>query len=118
MGTVFKAVYTETGQPVALKWIAVNLSANETALDRFESEAAILKQLNHPNIVRLFANGHYKKMPFFAMEYVKGESLDKMLDRRGRLGWQEVVRFSKQLCAALKHAHEKGIIHRDLKPSN
>lgn len=118
MGTVFKAVFAETGQPVALKWIAVNLSANETALARFEREAAILKQLNHPNIVRLFANGHYKKMPFFAMEYVKGESLDKMLERRGRLGWQEVVRFSKQLCAALKHAHEKGIIHRDLKPSN
>lgn len=118
MGSVYKAIYTETGQPVALKWIAMNLSVNETALARFEREAEILKQLKHPNIVRLFASGHYKKMPFFAMEYVKGESLDKMLERRGRIGWQEVVRFGKQLCQALQHAHEKGIIHRDLKPSN
>ncbi len=118
MGTVFKATYTETGQPVAIKVIAFGLVGNETALARFEREAEILKQLNHPHIVRLYATGRYRKTPFFAMEFVKGEALDRILERRDRLGWQEVVQLGKQLCQALQHAHEKGIIHRDLKPSN
>jgi serine/threonine-protein kinase len=52
------------------------------------------------------------------MEYVQGESLDRVMARRGRLTWEEVVDLGKQLCAALQHAHEQGIIHRDLKPSN
>lgn len=118
MGTVYKAVFTENDQPVAIKVIGLGMSGNESAIARFEREAEILKQLRHPNIVRLFATGRYKKTPFFAMEYVRGESLDKMMDRLGRLPWEEVVRLGKQLCKALQHAHEKGIIHRDLKPSN
>jgi len=118
MGTVFRAVYSETGKPVAIKVIAMGLLVNESARARFEREGEILKQLRHPHIVRLFATGHYKKTPFIAMEYVEGESLDVALERRGRLTWEEVVRLGKQLCLALQHAHEKGIIHRDLKPSN
>ena len=52
------------------------------------------------------------------MEFIDGEALDRVLARRGRLTWEEVVAYGKQLCKALQHAHEKGIIHRDLKPSN
>ena len=52
------------------------------------------------------------------MEYVQGESLDRVMARRDRMSWEEVVDLGQQLCAALQHAHEKGIIHRDLKPSN
>jgi serine/threonine-protein kinase len=57
-------------------------------------------------------------MRYFAMELIDGESLDKVMSRRGRMTWEEVVELGKQLCSALQHAHEKGIIHRDLKPSN
>ena len=85
---------------------------------RFEREANILKQLKHPHIVRLYATGAYRKTPFIAMEFIDGEALDRVLARRGRLGWEEVVAYGKQLCEALQYAHEKGIIHRDLKPSN
>src|SRR5262245_39967256 len=109
MGMVYKAVFTENEQPVALKIIGLGLSGNENAMARFEREAEILKQLRHPHIVRLYGTGRYKKTPFIAMEYVKGESLDKMLERRGQLPWQEVVSLGKQLCLALQHAHEKGI---------
>src|SRR5262245_45969610 len=121
MGTVYRARFQQDGKEektVALKVIAFGLSSNEQALNRFERESDILKQLRHPNIVRLFATGRYKGTPFFAMEYVEGESLDKVLERRGRVGWEEVVHYGRQLCAALQHAHEKEIIHRDLKPSN
>lgn len=122
MGTVYKALYVDekTGKEriVALKMIGMGLLGNETALKRFEREAEILKQLRHPNIVRLFATGSYRKTPFFAMEFIEGQSMDRLLERRKRFPWEEVVHIGKQLCMALQHAHEKGIIHRDLKPSN
>jgi serine/threonine-protein kinase len=118
MGSVYLARYTKTGQRMAVKLIALGLAGNELALARFEREAEILKQLRHPNIVRLFGVGRYQGAPYYAMEYVEGESLDRLLARRGRFGWDEVVHFGTQICAALQHAHEKGIVHRDLKPSN
>jgi serine/threonine-protein kinase len=118
MGSVYKAVNRKNGQHVALKFIALGLLANETAVKRFEREAKILKRLRHPNIVRLIADGHYNKTPFIVMEYVEGVSLDRVLARRDVFPWDEVVALGRQLCDALQHAHEKGIIHRDLKPSN
>jgi serine/threonine-protein kinase len=118
MGSVYRARYTKTGQRVAIKIIAPGLAGSDKAMERFEREAAILKQLQHPNIVRLYASGKFHGTPFYAMEYVQGESLDRVMARRGRITWEEVVDLGKQLCAALQHAHEQGIIHRDLKPSN
>src|SRR5579883_1543735 len=118
MGTVYRAKYTKTGQNVAIKVMAPGLSTSESSLARFEREAAILKQLKHPHIVRLIATGRYHGQPFYAMEYIDGESLDRIFERKGRLAWDEVVTLGKQLCRALAHAHEKGIVHRDLKPSN
>lgn len=118
MGTVYLATYTENGAKCAVKMIGAGAAGNPNTLARFERETAILKKLNHPNIVRLFANGRYHHTPFYAMEYVEGESLDRLLHSRGRFTWEEVINLGKQICAALQHAHELGIIHRDLKPSN
>jgi serine/threonine-protein kinase len=118
MGSVFRARYGKTGQRVAIKVMAPSLGSNTNALARFEREGTILKQLRHPNIVRLLATGKYQGSPFYAMEYVDGESLDHVMSRRDRMTWEEVVNLGKQLCSALQHAHEQGIIHRDLKPSN
>src|SRR5437660_438019 len=118
MGAVYRARHLETGEHVAIKIVAPGLGSNPTIMARFKREAAILKQLRHPNIVRLVATGKFQGTPFYAMEYVDGESLDHVIARRGRLTWEEVVEFGQQLCAALQHAHEAGIIHRDLKPSN
>ena len=120
MGTVYRAKFHRDGKnnPVALKIVALGLLGNEGAMARFEREANILKQLKHEHIVRLYATGTYRKTPFIAMEFIDGEALDRVLARRGRLTWEEVVAYGKQLCKALQYAHEKGIIHRDLKPSN
>jgi serine/threonine-protein kinase len=120
MGTVYRAKFFRDGKayPVALKIVALGLLGNEGAMARFEREANILKQLKHDHIVRLYATGTYRKTPFIAMEFIDGEALDRVLARKGRLTWEEVVPYGKQLCKALQYAHEKGIIHRDLKPSN
>jgi serine/threonine-protein kinase len=120
MGTVYFARFHNKDKviPVALKVVSLGLLGNESAMARFDRESAILKQLKHPHIVRLLATGRYRQTPFIAMEFVDGEPLDRVLSRRGRLGWEEVMAYGKQLCEALQHAHDKGIIHRDLKPSN
>lgn len=122
MGTVYRAKFHRSEEriiPVALKVVALGLLGNEGAMARFEREANILKQLKHPHIVRLIAHGKINKQnPYIAMEYIDGEALDRILARRGKLSWEEVALYGKQLCEALQYAHDKGIIHRDLKPSN
>jgi serine/threonine-protein kinase len=118
MGAVYLARYTKTNQRVAVKIMAPGLGCNEKALERFEREAEILKKLRHPNIVRLFGHGRFHGTPYYAMEYIEGESLDRVMQRRGRFPWEEVVGLGQQLCDALQEAHQQGIIHRDLKPSN
>jgi serine/threonine-protein kinase len=118
MGTVYRATYEKTGQQVALKVMIAGLGTSDTAHARFEREGEILKQLNHPNIVKLFGVGRSHGTRYYAMEYIQGEPMDKVFQRRGRFPWEEVASIARQLCGALQHAHEQGIIHRDLKPSN
>jgi serine/threonine-protein kinase len=119
MGVVWRAIYTKTNQCVAIKIMIPGLSdENDNAIERFQHEIEILKQLSHPNIVQLFGVGKFKGARYYAMEYIRGESLDQVMRRRSRMSWEEVADLGKQLCSALQHAHEAGVIHRDLKPSN
>ncbi len=118
MGAVFLARSKKTGELVALKLMSAALGSSETAHSRFIREVAILKQLEHVNIVKYKGSGRYHGTPFYIMEFVEGESLDHILAKRKRLPWDEVIKLGLDLCAGLQHAHEQGIIHRDLKPSN
>ena len=117
MGQVYLARYIKNGQKVAIKVIAAGLR-NSTAQARFQRETEVLEQLSHPNIVRFYVVSEFEGAPYYAMEFVEGEPLDRLLERRGKLPWDDVVEMGKQVCSALQHAHEQGIIHRDLKPSN
>src|SRR5262245_20999489 len=118
MGTVFRAKNKEKGSRVAIKLMSLALGTSEAAQKRFKREVDILKQLDHPHIVKYKGSGKYHGSPFYVMEYVEGDSLDHVLARRTRLPWEEVIDIGIDLCAALQHAHDKGVIHRDLKPSN
>src|SRR5262249_9377013 len=85
MGVVYRATYRKTGKKVAIKVMLLGMTGSETATARFEREWEVLKQLSHPNIVQFYVASHYEGNPYYAMEFVEGEPLDRMLERRGRL---------------------------------
>jgi hypothetical protein len=117
MGTVYEAV-DPAGSVVALKTLRGNLGDSPGVRRRFAAEIEALKELRHPGIVRLLAFGEDDGQPFFAMELVRGRSLEELLRSGRRFGWRETVAVALDVTRALKAAHDHGIIHRDLKPAN
>lgn len=118
MGRVYRAEHVKSGEPVAVKLIADNLTDDLRFRRRFNDEVETLKRLKHPNIVRLIGYGEEHGHLFYSMELVEGESLQEKLRREKRLAWSYVLDMAIDICRALKHAHDFGIIHRDLKPPN
>ena len=117
MGGVYKAVHS-LGQMVALKILPASRAKDQRVLGRFQREARLLTQLDHPNVVRAFQVGESGGRHFIVMEYLEGETLDEVLSRRKRLPVGEAVRLIRQALDGLQHLHEKRMVHRDLKPSN
>ena len=116
MGQVFRAVDRTTGAAVALKVICEGMPPVEAS--RFAREADVLGVATHPGIVRYVARGETEDgLPFFAMEWVEGETLRDRLGRDG-LTVAETVAFGRRLAASLGALHRAGVVHRDLKPSN
>jgi len=117
MGGVYKAVHT-LGQLVALKILPSSKAKDQHVLGRFQREARLLTQLDHPNVVRSYQFGETGGIHFISMEFLEGETLDEILVRRKRLPWGEAVRVMHQALGGLQHLHEKRMVHRDLKPAN
>jgi serine/threonine-protein kinase len=118
MGTVYRATDTRTEQTVAVKLLKPEVIDNDRhMLERFAREAEALRQLNHPNIVKMLdmqeENGAY----YLVMEYVAGGDLNTLL-KHERLPVERVLRLAIDLADALTRAHKLNIIHRDLKPAN
>ncbi|KAA5540499.1 serine/threonine protein kinase [Roseiconus nitratireducens] len=118
MGTVYQARHEKSGEQVAVKLIATQVSDEMRFRRRFHAEIETLKRLKHPNIVRLIGYGEEQGMLFYSMEFVDGETVQDMIRRDKRIPWKQSLDIAIQVCGALKHAHDFGVIHRDLKPAN
>jgi len=119
MGEVYKARQTDLGSTVALKWLRPEMVPNAVAVQRLQAEAKSLASLNHPSIPKISRIEHLPEGGMFVvMEYIDGISLDKEIERRGKLPAAETIEIVSQIADALSHAHKNGIVHRDVKPSN
>ena len=113
MGEVFKAY-----NPAINRYAAVKILYQAAFADRFKNEAYIQSSINHPNIARLYEYTTIGDKLCIVMEYVEGESLDKLLARKRKLTNIETEHIIRQVIAALAYLHKREIMHRDIKPQN
>lgn len=117
MGVVYLANDKRIGREVAIKTLTEGYSGNPEMLERFyrEAQAGVLQ---HPNIVIVYDLGDQDGIPYIVMEYIKGDSLEKIIPRTPPLSIMEKLDIMAQVCNALDYAHRRGVIHRDIKPGN
>ena len=117
MGTVYKAVDETLDREVAVK--VLNPEIGESAVvRRFRAEAMTLARLNHPGIATIYELFRTDDDLLMVMEFVRGETFDRMIERLGPLPPARAASLGAQVLDALGHAHRVGIVHRDLKPAN
>src|SRR6478672_2007103 len=118
MAAVLQARDTQLDRLVALKILPPEMAADPDNVQRFHQEARAAAKLDHENIARVFYCGEDQNLFFIAFEYVEGENLRTLLEKRGRLTVPEAVRYVLQIATGLEHANARGVVHRDIKPSN
>ncbi|MFN8633045.1 MAG: bifunctional serine/threonine-protein kinase/ABC transporter substrate-binding protein [Chloroflexota bacterium] len=118
MGVVYRATHRRLRQPRAIKVLPANLAANPTFVERFEREARLAAELEHPNIVRVHDVGDYDGTHYIAMVLLTGRSLGQLMREDAPVPLDRTVHLLRQLAAALDFAHERGVAHRDVKPGN
>jgi len=114
--TVWEAIHQETGTSVALKIIRVDLATDEV-FGRFAREIHLMRRLHHPNIASYYDSRIDKKQAYYAMELMKGGTLNSFVKER-KPNAAVLIHLIAKVCDALDHAHQQGVVHRDLKPSN
>lgn len=118
MGIVLKAFDGPLDRTVAIKVLAPRLASSGSARRRFAREAKAAATVLHPNVIVIHGVSNEGALPFLVMPYLRGESLQRRLDRQGPLPPEEIVRIAQQVAAGLAAAHEQGLVHRDIKPAN
>ncbi len=114
---VFQARQTEQSREVALKFIRLPPDVDRVrAIGKIQREIGVLKQLDHPHVVKVFGAGVDDDEIFFACELVHGESLATLLSRRGKLAPDLAVDYARQIASALSYLHESDIVHGKLTP--
>jgi serine/threonine-protein kinase len=117
MGTVYRAIDETLHREVALKVLNAELNDPEIAR-RFRAEAVTVARLSHPGIATIYELFQHDGQWLMVMEFVRGETLERLVPRSGALPVQRAAELCMQALAALAHAHGMGVVHRDLKPAN
>lgn len=119
MGEVHLAEHQFLRRACAVKLIRPEQAGNEDTLARFEREVRAAARLTHPNTIQIFDYGRSEDGTFYyAMEYLKGMSLQEIVERFGPLPPARAVNVLSQVCGALREAHGFELVHRDIKPAN
>jgi serine/threonine-protein kinase len=118
MGVVYQALHVDLSRTVALKLMDPD-KLGGAAVDRFRAEARHIAQLSHDNLIKVFDFGVAQDgRPYYAMEYLIGESLERKLAKDGEMPQREACLVALQAARALEAAHGAGVLHRDVKPGN
>lgn len=117
-GQVYKARHQKLGCLVALKILRKELLSDAEMVGRFAREIQIVRQLDHPNLVRAVDAGSAAATLFLAMEYVEGTNLARLVKPGSPLPVQQACAYIRQAALGLQYAHERGLVHRDIKPHN
>src|SRR5262245_20723835 len=118
MANVYLAEDQELGRRVAIKMLDDRHAQDEQFVERFRREAKNAAGLSHPNIVSIYDRGEAEGTYYIVMEYLEGRTLKELLIRRGPTPVRIALDYTRQILAALDHAHREGIVHRDIKPHN
>jgi eukaryotic-like serine/threonine-protein kinase len=118
MGSVYKAQHIKMNRLTAVKILTSELAHNRQFVARFEREAEMASQIDHPHAVSIYDFGETDGLVYLAMEFIDGQPLSAILARERYLPLERVVHLMRQAAEALSAAHQLGIIHRDFKPDN
>jgi hypothetical protein len=113
MGVTYKAVDINLRCPVTLKVISERYLGDESARLRFMREARAAASVRHSNVASVFHLGRTGNSFFYAMEFVEGETLDRLIKRSGRLDVKLALEIATQVAAGLAAVHEQNLVHRD-----
>jgi serine/threonine-protein kinase len=118
MGVVYRAEDPNIGRQVAIKTVTEGLASDARVLQRIKDEARQVGNLRHDNIIVIYEVGQHEGYPYIVMEYVEGNSLERMIAGDETVSLYQKLRIVEQICQALAYSHRQGIIHRDVKPAN
>ena len=118
MSSVFRAHDRLLDRKVALKILHQQYSGDADYVERFKHEARSVAALSHPNIVTVIDRGEHEDRQFIVFEYVEGENLKRLIERRGPAPVANALELAIQVARGLAFAHQQGLIHRDVKPQN